>query len=126
DGGITDVAPDPIEPLVAAASAEAGEAASKVCKACHTFDEGGANRVGPNLHGVVGRDIGAVEGFAYSDILKTLPGAWGYEELDAYLLNPKAAAPGNKMAFAGIRKAEDRAAVIAYLRSISPNAPPLE
>ncbi len=125
-GGIEAVAPDPITPLVAAASVEAGEAGVKICKACHTFDDGGPNRVGPNLHGVVGRDIASVEGFAYSDILKTLPGAWDDEKLDAYLLNPRAAAPGNKMAFAGVKKAEDRAAVIAYLRSISPNAPPLE
>lgn len=121
-----DGAPDPIAPLVAAASAESGKAAAKKCVACHTFDQGGPNRVGPNLHNVVGRDIGSVEGYAYSGPLKAAPGTWTVETLDSYLSDPRAAIPGNKMAFAGVKSAEERAALIAYLRSVSPDAPPLE
>lgn len=117
-------APESVAPLLAKASPDA--AAVKPCQACHTFEEGGPNRVGPNLHGVVGRPVASAPGFGYSDVLKGAGGNWTDERLDGFLADPKAAAPGTKMSFAGVKKAEDRAAVIAYLRSQSPNAPPVE
>ena len=115
-------APAPIEeigPLLAAASPEAGQKTFKKCKVCHTIDKDGANKVGPNLWNVVGAHRAKRDGFKYSDALAGLGGNWGYEELNAFLSKPKAYAPGTKMAFAGIKKASDRAAVIAYLRGLS-------
>lgn len=98
----------------AAGDAAAGEKVFNQCKACHTI-EAGKNRVGPSLHGVVGRQAGSVEGFTYSPAMKSSGLTWTPETLDKYLADPKGAIPGNKMAFAGLKKPEDRANVIAYL-----------
>jgi len=92
----------------------AGEKVFNQCKACHTV-EAGKNRVGPSLHGVVGRKAGTVEGFNYSPAMKGYGQEWTPENLDKYLADPKGTIPGNKMAFAGLKKPEDRANVIAYL-----------
>lgn len=92
----------------------AGEKVFNQCKACHTV-QAGQNRVGPSLHGVVGRKAASVEGFNYSPAMKASGLTWNAESLDKYLADPKAAIPGNKMAFAGLKKPEDRANVIAYL-----------
>jgi len=97
-----------------AGDASAGEKVFNQCKACHTV-EAGKNRVGPSLHGVVGRKAGTVEGFNYSQPMKDWGMTWTPENLDKYLADPKAAIPGNKMAFAGVKSPEDRANVIAYL-----------
>lgn len=102
----------------AAQPAAAGKGAVKKCAACHTFEQGGPNRTGPNLFGVIGRDIGSAPGFAYSDALKGLDGAWSPQSLEAFITNPKKVAPGNKMAFAGEPDAQARAAIIAYLNSL--------
>jgi len=113
DGGETlDVAP-----LMAAADPAAGEGEFKPCQACHKLAPG-ENGVGPSLYGVVGRDIGSVGGFAYSDELTTLPGDWDAAALIGFLADPKDYAPGTKMAFRGIRSPEDRADLIAYLDSL--------
>jgi cytochrome c len=111
--------------LLASASAERGQQAVRVCSACHSFEQGGPNKIGPALWGVVGRDIAAHEGFSYSSALADKEGTWDYETLDAYLTDPRSWAPGTKMAFAGVKKPEDRADVIAYLRSLSDNPEPL-
>ncbi len=105
--------------LLAAASVEAGEKVFKKCKACHTTDNGGKNLVGPNLWNVVGRTIGGVDGFAYSDGMKEKGGVWTYEKLDAFLKKPGDFVNKTKMSFAGLKKAEDRADVIVLLRSLS-------
>lgn len=118
--------PAPIAPLLAAATAEAGEKLSKQCTACHTFVKGGPNRVGPNLWEVVGRNRGSADGFAYSATLAGMKGeSWDYEAINQFLANPKGFVAGTKMAFAGLKKPEERANMIAYLRSMSDAPKPL-
>jgi cytochrome c len=116
----------PIGPLLAAASVESGESAAKKCAACHSFESGGANKVGPNLWDVVNRPIGGHEGFSYSAALtEKSDQVWDYEHLNGFLLNPKGYAPGTKMSFAGIRSDTERADIIAYLRSLADEPAPL-
>jgi cytochrome c len=112
-------------PLLAAADLAAGEATFKKCTACHSIEKGGPNKIGPNLWGVVGGPHGHMQGFAYSDALKGKPGNWDYEALNAWLYSPKAYAPGTKMSFAGLKKVEERANVIAWLRTQSDSPLPL-
>lgn len=95
----------------------AGAKVFRQCKSCHTIEPGGPNRHGPNLHGIVNRPVASVEGFRYSDALKEYGGKWTPDRLDAYLENPRKVVKGTKMAFPGIRDAEDRADLIAYLKS---------
>ena len=111
--------------LLAAADAGDGKKVFKKCKACHTADKGGAHKVGPNLWDVVGRAKAGAAGYRFSGVLAGLGGAWTFADLDAFLAKPKAFAPGTKMTFNGVRKAADRAAVIAYLRSLSDSPKPL-
>lgn len=105
--------------LLAHASAANGKQTAHVCMNCHTFDRGGPNRIGPNLWGIVGRDIGSHPGFSYSQAVASAPGNWTYEKLDHYLTSPAREIPGNKMGFAGIWRAEDRANVIAFLATLN-------
>ena len=111
--------------LLASVTTVNGEKVFKKCKSCHTVSKGGKNMVGPNLWDVVGRNKASVEGYKYSSALKTMEGDWSYPNLDAFLLNPKGYAKGTKMSFSGLKKANDRAAVIAYLRSLSDSPKPL-
>ncbi len=115
---------EPITPLLASANVQNGQVlAQRLCASCHSFNEGGRNGVGPNLYGVIGSPHGHVDGFSYSAALKGKGEPWGYENMNAWLLKPNAYAAGTRMAFAGIANTQQRADVIAYLRSISPNAP---
>ena len=111
--------------LLAGADPAAGAKKFKKCKACHSTAEGGKNKVGPNLWDIVGRAKAAGAGFKYSGALKEFGGEWTYKDLDGFLADPKGFAKGTKMSFAGLKKPADRAAVIAYLRSLSAAPKPL-
>lgn len=114
----------PIAALLGKADVAKGEATFAKCASCHTVNAGGANGIGPNLHGVVGEGIGTgAGGFAFSDALKSVGGTWDFDKLDAWLKSPKAFAPGTKMTFAGLSKPEDRANLIAYLNTQGSNLP---
>jgi cytochrome c len=106
--------------LMASADAAKGQAVAKNCAGCHDFTEGGPNKVGPNLYGVVGRKHAGHEGFAYSEAMASLKDKdWTYEALNEFIANPKATVPGTKMAYGGLKKDADRANLLAYLGSLS-------
>lgn len=111
--------PEPILALLASADVNAGIKTAKKCTACHVFDKGGKNKVGPGLWNIVNADKGAIDGYAYSAALAEMEGAWDYQALNAFLYKPKAYLAGTKMNFAGLKKPQDRANVIAYLRSLA-------
>ena len=116
---------EPIAPLLANANAQNGQQiAQRQCASCHSFNEGGRNGVGPNLFGIVGARHAAKEGFNYSAANRALADKpWGYEELNAFIAAPARAMPGTRMSYSGLANVQQRADLIAYLRSISPNAP---
>lgn len=114
----------PIATLLASADLAKGEATFAKCASCHTINSGGANGIGPNLFGVVGKPVGShVAGFAYSDALKGKGGDWSFDNLNEWLKSPKAFAPGTKMTFAGLSKPEDRANLIAWMNTQGSNLP---
>jgi cytochrome c len=116
---------EPIEKLLQTASVEKGASAAKKCGACHTFEKGGPNRVGPNLFGIVGEPRGEGRGFNFSAAMKAKGGTWTFDDLNKFIANPKGFIPGTAMGFAGIPKDSERADVIAYLNSLSDHPQPL-
>lgn len=99
-----------------AADADAGGNVFKKCKACHTIEEGGKNKIGPNLHGVIGREAGSVEDFKYSKAMSEAGFTWDEARLAEYLADPRAYVKGNKMAFPGLKDPADVENVIAYIK----------
>jgi cytochrome c len=125
-GGQTAAAPAAsITDLLKTADVNAGQQSAKKCMACHTFDKGGPNKVGPNLYGIVGNKHAHKDDFNYSDAMKSTGGQWTYEALDQFLTSPKQVVPGTKMTFAGVKKPDERANIIAYLRTLSDSPVPL-
>lgn len=107
--------------LLATADVAAGESAVRRCASCHTFEEGGADGVGPHMWGIFNRAKGSVEGFNYSDAMQAVGDAgqvWGVAELYGFLANPRGYLAGTTMGFAGVRDSEDRADIIAYLNTL--------
>ncbi|MDB5615092.1 MAG: Cytochrome c [Devosia sp.] len=128
DGEAIAAAPEvPIGVLLASASAERGQAAVRKCQSCHNFGEGEPSKQGPHLYGVVGRPEGSIEDFAYSEGMLAHNAAgdvWSYDNLNLFLTKPSAYVPGTKMNFAGIRTAEERADILAYLQTLSADPVP--
>jgi cytochrome c len=115
-----------ILPLLAKADVANGQStAAQSCGTCHSFEAGGATMVGPDLYGVVGAKVAATSGYAFSAALKKVGGAWTYEQLNHWLLDPQAFAPGTLMSYAGMRSIQSRADVIGYLRTLATTPVPL-
>ena len=115
----------PIETLLASADPKRGETAAKKCLTCHTFGKGEANKVGPNLWGVIGRERASHPGFNYSAAMKGKPGKWTIDDINHFITNPKGFVPGTSMSFAGVPRATERADIITYLNTVSDNPAPL-
>jgi len=116
----------PIGPKLASANVEHGKQIfQQQCYTCHTIDKGGANKVGPNQWNLVGRKKGSEPGFSYSSGMQAMGGEWTYEDINHMIFKPQTFVKGTKMAFAGLPKEQDRADVIAYLRTMNDNPPPM-
>lgn len=121
DGAAAD---EDLEARIAAVPPEEGQKVFRKCQSCHTIEEGAPHRVGPNLYGVMGRDKATAEGYSYSSALTSLPGPWTHQDMEDYLENPRAYAPGTKMTFAGLKSQDERIAVIAFMRQYGETTPP--
>ncbi len=104
---------------MAAGDADKGAKIFKKCKACHTLNEGGKNKIGPNLFGIFGRQAGTLEGYKFSKAFKASDVVWDEDTLDEYLTKPRKFIPKTKMGFPGLKKADQRANVIAYLKKMT-------
>jgi cytochrome c len=112
----------PIEQLLASADLARGQTSANKCVACHTFDKGGRNLVGPNLYGIIGREKGSSDGFNYTAAFrKAMKGPWTAQTMSDFVKNPKTMVPGTSMTFAGIPRASERADLITFLNSKSDN-----
>jgi cytochrome c len=124
-GGAAAPAEVPIEQMLASASAQQGQSDAKVCLTCHNFAKDQGSKVGPDLYGIVGRQIASVSGFNYSSALKGMGGTWTFDALNKWLLNPRNDVPGTLMTFGGVPSEKQRANIIAYLNSNSDSPQPL-
>ena len=116
---------EPVSSLLMNASLENGQKLFKKCGTCHNYEKGSANKVGPNLWNIINRPKASIDGFAYSKALAQIGGEWSYEELAEFLYKPKKYAKGTKMNFVGLKKVEDRANLILFLREQSDSPIPL-
>ena len=114
----------PFSVLLENADLARGEKLTKRCTSCHTFNKGGANKIGPNLYGIINVKAGQNSTYSYSAAFRGLDRVWGYDELDAFITKPSRDVPGTKMSYAGLRDAEDRANLIRYLAENGDNPPP--
>ena len=112
--------------LFASTSSTDGAKVFKKCAACHSISKGGANKIGPALWGVIGRKAGAISDYKYSKALAAHGKIWSFEEMNGFLIKPKEWIKGTKMAFAGLKNAKDRAAVILYMNENSDSPLPIE
>ena len=112
--------------LFASTSATEGAKVFKKCAACHSIKEGGANKIGPSLWGVLGRTAGSVPGYKYSKAMASHGKNWSFEEMNGFLIKPKDWIKGTKMSFAGLKNAKDRAAVILYMNENTNSPLPLQ
>tara|TARA_B100000029_G_C17101542_1_gene788103 strand:- start:38 stop:568 length:531 start_codon:yes stop_codon:yes gene_type:complete len=112
--------------LFASVSVSDGEKVFKKCAACHTIGKGGANKIGPALWGVLGRKAGSVSDYKYSKAMTAYGKSWSFEEMNEFLKNPKDYIKGTKMAFAGIKKENERAAVILYMNNNTDSPLPIQ
>jgi len=115
----------PIEKALASADVKRGEATAKICQTCHNLTKGAGPKIGPDLWDVVGRPKGSVAGFAYSETMKSKGGEWTVGDLNTFLTNPRGFVPGTKMTFAGLPREDQRAAVTAFLNTLSEHPKPL-
>ena len=112
--------------LFASTSAAEGEKVFKKCAACHSINEGGSNKIGPALWGVLGRSVGSVPDYKYSKAMASYGKNWSFEEMNGFLIKPKDWIKGTKMSFAGLKSANDRAAVILFMNENTSSPLPLQ
>ena len=124
--GSTNSEEENIMALFASASAAEGAKVFKKCAACHSIKEGGANKIGPALWGVLGRTAGSVPGYKYSKAMAAHGKNWSFEEMNGFLIKPKDWIKGTKMSFAGLKNVKDRAAVILYMNENTNSPLPLQ
>lgn len=126
-GAVADTGPVDILTFMAAANPAEGEKSAKKCVSCHTFEKGGADKQGPNLWNILGGPVAHSASFGYSPAMLEHKGKhkWGFQELSDFLTNPKKYVTGTRMGFAGIKKPEERANLLAYLRTLSDSPIPV-
>ena len=122
----TEISPGDIMALFTSTSATEGAKVFKKCTACHSIAQGGGNKIGPALWGVLGRQAGSISDYKYSKAMAAYGKVWSFEEMNSFLTKPKDWIKGTKMSFAGLKKAKDRAAVLLYMNENTDSPLPLQ